>query len=159
MANRKNHCHRTRLHGGNNQKIPRKTQGIHRQKKNSVATTKEETTENPRAKFIETITPIAKKVGESFNIPWQAMVLQAALETGFDFNKRTIFGIKASKSRPHFVSSTHEYRKGKKVKENARFLKIEGATLEEKITKSCIAYCKLMLRAKQYYGRQSDEYE
>ena len=119
----------------------------------------EKVSENKREAFIEIMTPIAKRVGDAFNIPWQAIVLQAALETGFNFKKGTIFGIKSSSKKPSFVAWTHEFRNGKMQREKARFLKVTGATLKDKLNNSCIEYCKLMLRAKKYYGKGVEIYQ
>lgn len=84
--------------------------------------------------YLEWITPVAKKLGKKHGLPYQALVVQTALETGWGKSKLAseafnFAGIKAVGSQPYVEAKTYEYRNGVKVSETAKFRKFN--TLEQ----------------------------
>jgi flagellum-specific peptidoglycan hydrolase FlgJ len=76
--------------------------------------------------YIEWITPMAKSVGKSFGIPWQAMVVQTALETGWGksslLSKYNNFGgIKAVPGDNSITMKTKEFINGQWVTIDSKF--------------------------------------
>ena len=131
---------------------------LHQDPSDQVATTKgkEKRRKGPASKeqkieFIQTIAPIAKKVGTKFGLPWQAILLQAILESGWDLSKKTLHGIKKyRKDLPSFATKTKEFRNGKMKEEIGEFQDFGGGTQQEKIINSCIGYCQFLLNNKRY---------
>ena len=111
----------------NNPTPPKQTQ--------KVQTQKFQTFESPEA-FIKTLYPAAQKVAKEMGVSPQAIVSQAALETGWgkfvihgensqgeQENSFNFFGIKADSrwSGEKVSVTTHEYRDGQRVTEKADF--------------------------------------
>lgn len=79
-------------------------------------------------RWVDYITPLAKQVGTIKGIPWQAIVVQTAIETGW--GKSSLFrkynnygGIKAVGSQPFVTLPTIEYYNGVKTNVNSKFRK------------------------------------
>lgn len=84
--------------------------------------------------YLEWITPAAKKLGKKHGLPYQALVVQTALETGWGSSKLAsegfnFAGIKAVGNQPYVTAQTHEYRNGERTEESAKFRKFKS--LEE----------------------------
>lgn len=82
--------------------------------------------QNKEARWVEFMTPLAQEVGKIYGIPWQAIVVQTALETGW--GKSSLFqtnnnfgGIKATKGQKSISLPTWEVINGNKVHVNADF--------------------------------------
>ena len=112
----------------------------------------EESIENREKTFMDTVTPIAKRIAEKFGnaIPWEALVLQAGLESGFKLNARTLFGIKATRGELANSLQTFEFRNGRKIKIRAAFRDFGGQTLEERVVNACIGYCNFIIEKPRY---------
>jgi flagellar protein FlgJ len=81
--------------------------------------------------YLEWITPVAKRLGKKHDLPYQALVVQTALETGWGRSKLAseafnFAGIKAVGDQPFVTAQTHEYRNGVRVEEGARFRKFKS---------------------------------
>lgn len=95
--------------------------------------------------WIEWMTPVSKKLGRKHNLPWQALVVQTGLETGWGKSKLAseafnFAGIKAVGNQPYVEAQTHEYRNGIRVEEEARFRKFD--TLEEGLNEYALFFHK-----------------
>ncbi|MFA6992043.1 MAG: glucosaminidase domain-containing protein [Candidatus Gracilibacteria bacterium] len=109
-------------------------------------------TGNKRKDFINTLTPIAKKVTEKFNnvIPWEGMLLQAGLESGWKLTAQTLFGIKSVGGQSSNNLATREVYNGKSVTEVASFRDFGGKTPGERLVNACIGYCELITKSSRY---------
>lgn len=116
--------------------------------------------------FVQQLAPAAKAIAEKLGISEQAMVAQAALETGWgkhviedkqgnsSFN---LFNIKAKSNEPSITIETTEYRDGLPLKERAEFKRYNN------IAQSFEDYGQLISGSKRYQealaqGRDSDAY-
>ena len=84
--------------------------------------------------WIDWISPAAKDIGKKYGLPYQALVVQTALETGWGKSSLAakyfnFAGIKAVGSQPYVRMQTYEYENGKKVTKDANFRKFNS--LEE----------------------------
>jgi flagellum-specific peptidoglycan hydrolase FlgJ len=95
--------------------------------------------------YLEWITPVAKKLGRKHGLPYQALVVQTALETGWGKSKLAsegfnFAGIKAVGNQPYIEAKTHEYRNGVRTEETARFRKF--STLEQGLEEYALIFHK-----------------
>lgn len=77
-------------------------------------------------RFIEWVTPLAKFAGNKYGLPWQALVVQTALETGFGksslLRKYNNFGgIKAGSGDNSVALGTSEYINGSYITPTSNF--------------------------------------
>lgn len=107
-----------------------------------------ESTGNKQKDFINALTPVAKKTADKYDgkIPWEAMVLQAGLESGWRLNAQTLFGIKG----PGFSASTREVFNGKSTTIVDSFRDFGGNTLGERLVNSCVGYCDFITKNGRY---------
>lgn len=84
------------------------------------------TEQNKTKNWIDFMTPLAKEVGKQYGLPWQALVVQTAIETGW--GKSSLFqkynnygGIKAMSGQPSVALPTIEYIGGVKTSVNSKF--------------------------------------
>lgn len=85
-------------------------------------------------RWVDWITPAAKDIGKRHGLPYQALVVQTALETGWGKSSLAskyfnFAGIKAVGSQPYVLMNTYEYEGGKKITKKAKFRKF--SSLEE----------------------------
>ncbi len=95
--------------------------------------------------YLEWITPAAKKLGRKHGLPYQALVVQTALETGWGSSKLAsegfnFAGIKAVGNQPYVTAETHEYRNGVRTEEDAKFRKFNS--LEEGLNEYALFFHK-----------------
>lgn len=116
--------------------------------------------------FVQQLAPAAKAIAEKLGISEQALVAQAALETGWgkhvieDQNGNSsfnLFNIKAKNNEPSITIETTEYRDGLPLKERAEFKRYTN------IAQSFEDYGQLISGSKRYQealaqGRDSDAY-
>ena len=73
----------------------------------------------PKADWYAYATPLAKVVGKEYGIPWPAMVVQSALETGYgkstSVKYNNFFGVKDTDGKNSNSSPTKEFLNGKWV--------------------------------------------
>lgn len=81
---------------------------------------------NKQKNWIDFMTPLAKKVGKEYGLPWQALVVQTAIETGW--GKSSLFqkynnygGIKAIAGQSFVLLPTIEYIGGVRTQINSKF--------------------------------------
>lgn len=78
-----------------------------------------------KSAWIKYATPICKVVGEKWGIPWQAMVVQSGVETGWGSSKsvknNSFFGIKNTDGKNGFSSGTKEFINGEWITRNSSF--------------------------------------
>ncbi len=103
-------------------------------------------TGNKQKDFINALTPIAKAAGKKFNLPWEAIVAQGALESGYKINAKTLFGIKGSGN----TMSTREFVNGKYITINDSFKDFGGKSLKDQIVNSVAGYCSFILKNGRY---------
>jgi flagellum-specific peptidoglycan hydrolase FlgJ len=70
-----------------------------------------------KADWYAWITPLAKVIGGRYGIPWQAICVQTAVETGWGHDQlfrtyNNVGGIKSTKGQSSFSSPTREYVNG-----------------------------------------------
>lgn len=107
-----------------------------------------------KQEFINLIKPAAVQIGFQIGVPYEFIIAQIALETGYGkselFRKYfNVGGVKAVKNQPYVVYDTIEYIKGIKTKIKAKFAKYNS------IVDGLIGYSKILTN--RYFNKYTNK--